>query len=193
VNSNNVPSNSGADAEGSSNTEAEAMSSYSTGQIAFERGLYRESIGWFEQALTLIAPQSALGGAIQLWLVTAYDAAGQGEEAITLCRKLSNHSNLETRQQSKRLLYILEAPKLQTRPEWLTQIPDLNQPAATRRYSAVGQPGSSALPKSSEPKSITAEPFEPIDPKESSGFLGVALGLSGVILLGLWWLSRAAG
>jgi tetratricopeptide (TPR) repeat protein len=193
VNSNDVPSNSGADSEGSSNAEAEAMSSYSTGQIAFERGLYRESIDWFEQALMLTAPQSALGGAIQLWLVTAYDAAGQGEEAIALCRRLFNHSNLETRQQSKRLLYILEAPKLQTRPEWLTQIPDLDQPAATRRYSAVGQPGSSAPPKSSEPKSITAEPFEPIDPKESSGFLGLALGLSGILLLGLWWLSRSAG
>ncbi len=186
----NVPSNSGADSDSDSNTEAEAA--YSTGQIAFERGLYRESIGWFEKALTLTSSQSALGGAIQLWLVTAYDAAGQGEEAIALCRQLSTHANLETRQQSKRLLYILEAPKLQTRPEWLTQIPDLDSPtASTRRYSAVGQPGQSSQPKSLEPKSITEEPFEPIDLKESSGFLGIALGLSGVILLGLWWLSHA--
>jgi tetratricopeptide (TPR) repeat protein len=185
-----IPPNSGASPDNSSSVAA-AEAAYSNGQIAFERGLYRESVDWFEQALTLTSKQSALSGAIQLWLVTAYDAAGQGEEAIALCRQLSNHPNLTTRQQSKRLLYILEAPKLQTRPEWLTQIPDLNQPAATRRYSAVGQPGPS--PKSSEPKSITAEPFEPIDPKESSGFLGIALGLSGMILLGLWWFSQASG
>ncbi len=175
------------------NTEAEAMAAYTTGQTAFERGLYRDSMDWFEKALSLTSGQSALGGEIQIWQVTAYDAAGQKEAAVALCRKLSTHSNLETRQQSKRLLYILEAPKLQTRPEWLTQIPDLDPPAAaTRRYSAVGQPGSSAASKPKEPKSIMAEPFEPIDPKESRGFLGIALGLSGVILLGLWWLSRAS-
>ncbi|WP_404786034.1 hypothetical protein [Altericista sp. CCNU0014] len=187
--SSNVPANAGESSN--RNTEAEAMEAYSTGQMAFERGLYRESIDWFDRALALIPKQSVLGGAIQLWLVTAYDAAGQGEDALTLCRQLSSHANLETRQQSKRLLYILEAPKLQTRPEWLTQIPDLNQPAATGRYSAAGQLGQPATPKPTEPKSITTEPFEPIDPKESSGFLGVALGLSGAILLGLWWLSQA--
>jgi thioredoxin-like negative regulator of GroEL len=172
----------------------EAMTAYTTGQTAFERGLYRDSIDWFEEALTLTSRQTALGGEIQMWLVTAYDAAGQGEAAIALCRQLSTHANLETRQQSKRLLYILEAPKLQSKPEWLTQIPDLDPPnAAPRRYSAVGQPGQSRNVKPNEPKSITEDPFEPIDPKESRGFLGIALGLSGVILLGLWWLAQASG
>jgi tetratricopeptide (TPR) repeat protein len=176
------------------NAEQEAMSAYTTGQAAFERGLYRDSMDWFKKALTLISAQSALGGEIQMWLVTAYDAAGQGEEAIALCRQLSTHANLETRQKSKRLLFVLEAPKLQSKPEWLTQIPDLDPPnASTRRYSAVGQPGQSSKAKTNEPKSITEDPFEPIDPKESRGFLGIALGLSGVILLGLWWLSQISG
>lgn len=183
--------NPNSDLSSNENTEAEAMTAYATGQTAFERGLYRDSMDWFEKALSLTSGQSALGGAIQIWLVTAYDAAGQNEAAIALCRKLSTHSSLETRQQSKRLLYILEAPKLQTRPEWLTQIPDLDPPAGTtRRYSAVGQPASSTS-KPKEPKSITAEPFEPIDPKESRGFLGIALGLSGIILLGLWRLQAS--
>jgi hypothetical protein len=174
------------------NAQVEAMQAYATGQAAFERGLYRDSIDGFETALTLISGSSALGGEIQIWLVTAYDAVGQGAAAIALCRKLSNHPNLETRQQSKRLLFILEAPKLQARPEWLTQIPDLDPPnAAPRRYRAVGQAGQSSSAKSNEPKSITDEPFEPIDPKESRGFLGIALGLSGVILLGLWWLQAS--
>jgi tetratricopeptide (TPR) repeat protein len=191
MNPNSSPSD--ASSNDSKNTETEAMAAYTTGQAAFERGLYRDSIDWFEKAQSLTPQQSALGGAIQIWLVTAYDAAGQNEAAIALCRQLSTHANLETRQQSKRLLYILEAPKLQTRPEWLTQIPDLDPPAAaTRRYSAVGQSRTSAMQNAKEPKSITAEPFEPIEPKESRGFLGIALGLSGMVLLGLWWLSQAS-
>jgi hypothetical protein len=182
------------DAPSHNNAEREAMAAYTTGQTAFERGLYRDSIDWFTKALTLISGQSALGGDVQMWLVTAYDAAGQGEAAIALCRQLSTHANLETRQNSKRLLYILEAPKLQSKPEWLTQIPDLDPPnAAPRRYSAVGQPGQSSKVKTNEPKSITEDPFEPIDPKESRGFLRIALGLSGMILLGLWWLSQISG
>lgn len=171
----------------------DAATAFNTGQMAFERGLYRDAIAWFENALTLTSAQSALGGSIQTWLVTAYDAAGQYEAAITLCRQLSTHANLETRQQSKRLLYILEAPKLQTRAEWLTQIPDLNQPAAARRYSAAGQPGDAIKPKPTEPRSITEVPFEPIEPRDSRGFLGVALGISGVLLLGFWWLSQSSG
>jgi hypothetical protein len=190
----NASSGSDTPPSNSSNAEMEAMTAFTTGQTAFERGLYRDSIDWFTKALTLTSGQSALGGDIQMWLVTAYDAVGEGETAIALCRQLSNHANLETRQQSKRLLYILEAPKLQSKPEWLTQIPDLDPPnASPRRYSAVGQPGQSRNAKPSEPKSITEDPFEPIDPKESRGFLGIALGLSGVILLGLWWLSQASG
>jgi tetratricopeptide (TPR) repeat protein len=177
----------------SSDPDADAATAFTTAQIAFERGLYRESIGWLEKALTQTSAQSALGGSIQTWLVTAYDAVGQYDEAIALCRQLSTHANLETRQQSKRLLYILEAPKLQTRPECLTQIPDLNQPVATRRYSAAGQLGTASQPREAKPKSITEIPFEPIEPKESSGFLGVALGVSGILLLGLWWLSHPTG
>jgi tetratricopeptide (TPR) repeat protein len=187
----NPNASSSSKASSNPNVEQEAMSAYTTGQAAFERGLYRDSVDWFQKALTLISAQSALGGEIQMWLVTAYDAAGQGEEAIALCRQLSTHANLETRQKSKRLLFILEAPKLQSKPEWLTQIPDLDPPnTPTRRYSAVGQPGQSSKARSNEPKSITEDPFEPIDPKESRGFLSIALGLSGIILLGLWWLSH---
>ena len=192
----NPNASSGNAASSHPSAEQEAMSAYTTGQAAFERGLYRDSVDWFQKALSLIsaqsAAQSALEGEIQMWLVTAYDAAGQGEKAIALCRQLSTHANLETRQNSKRLLFILEAPKLQSKPEWLTQIPDLDPPnAPTRRYSAVGQSGQSSQAKGNEPKSITEDPFEPIDPKESRGFLSIALGLSGIILLGLWWLNHS--
>jgi hypothetical protein len=40
---------------------------------------------------------------------------------------------METRKQAKRLLYILEAPKLRMNPEWLTEIPDLTEIASNKK------------------------------------------------------------
>jgi tetratricopeptide (TPR) repeat protein len=170
------------------------LKSYIQGQAAFERGQYREAIDWFQGALSLTPESSALGGAIQVWLVTAYEAAGRTEEALTLCRQLRTHGDYETRQQGKRLLYILEAPKLQLKPEWLTQIPELDESGGIPIYRAssyraagqIAQKASSASPK------WHVEPMEPIDPKDSSGFLRLALGVSVAILV-CWWLVYLSG
>ncbi len=97
------------------------------GRTAFERGEYRKSVKHLETANSLGNSQSRLGGEILTWLVTAYEAAGQRQEAIGLCKQLTRHPDHNTRQQGKHLLYILEAPKLKTRPEWLTEIPDLTK------------------------------------------------------------------
>jgi tetratricopeptide (TPR) repeat protein len=174
--------------------ENEGTKPYIQGQDAFERGQYREAIDYFQRALSLTPESSALGGAIQVWLVTAYEAAERREEALALCRQLRTHADYETRQQAKRLLYILEAPKLQLKPEWLTQIPELNESGRSPAYRAstqraVGQATQSA--SSASPKWST-EPMEPIEPKESSGFLGLALGVS-IAMLALWWLSSLPG
>ena len=109
------------------NTEqlSKARAEMDSGQAAFERGRYKQAIARFQAALTEANPMTALGGEVQMWLVNAYTAAGQQREAVTLCRKLITHPNLETQRQSKRLLYILEAPELERKPEWTTQIPDL--------------------------------------------------------------------
>ena len=96
------------------------------GQQAFERGRYGRAIAHFQLALVLSNPIGARGGEIQLWLVNAYIAAGERDAGLALCRKLVQHPDLETQRQSRRLLYILEAPELELRPEWVTQIPDLS-------------------------------------------------------------------
>jgi tetratricopeptide (TPR) repeat protein len=166
----------------------QTMTAYAAGQAAFERGQYRESINWLVQALEgLPNPASPLGGAIQIWLVTAYDAAGQREAALNLCRELQTHNDHDTRQQSRRLLYILEAPKLQSRAEWLTQIPDLKPGENTRREYVAGQSRATSPLQSTVPKSITAVPIDPIDPRESRGFLAMALSVCVVVLGLLWW------
>lgn len=161
---------------------------YVLGQAAFERGQYREAIAYFEEALSLVSGDSRRGGEIQIWLVTAYDAAGRSDAALTLCRKLRNHTSYETRQQAKQLLYVLEAPKLQLKSEWLTQIPEIKDSGEVPRYRAAGQGSQRSAPAS---PAWQTEPMEPIDPKESRGFLGLALGLSAAIL-GIWWLSTAS-
>lgn len=100
-------------------------SEYRLGKAAFERGHYREAVQHLEKACAMVARNSRLGGEIQLWLVTAYEAAGKTTEAIALCEQLKRHPDSETSKQGRQLLYIMQAPQLKRPTEWLTQIPDL--------------------------------------------------------------------
>lgn len=102
-----------------------ARADYQAGKAAFERGDYRKAVQSLETANAAVQPMSRFGGEVQIWLVTAYEALGQRTDALALCREVSRHPDLQIRKQGRRLLYILEAPRLTTRPEWLTQIPDL--------------------------------------------------------------------
>ncbi len=157
---------------------------YQTGQQAFERGQYRQSVQDLEKASALINRNSPLGGEIQVWLVTAYQALGQSPDAIALCRTLCQHPNLETRQQSRRLLYILEAPKLETRPEWLSQIPDLAGLEDSQLRYTRGE-GKQKPEKKSSRFAIDPEPIDPsqINTKDNQ-FIWVALIGAIAILLG---------
>jgi hypothetical protein len=168
----------------------EAQAAYGAGQQAFERGLYRESVQYLLQARSMVESQSALGGAIALWLVNAYEANGQREEARALCRQLKSHGDHQTRVQSRRLLYILEAPQLQLKQEWLTQIPDLNNPTLQKTSSRVGR---SAIPTQTDKTSKSKYEFTLDLEDETSrdnGFLWLALAVSLMTILGLLWLSR---
>jgi tetratricopeptide (TPR) repeat protein len=124
-----------------------AKAQYQVGKTAFERGSYRQAVEALEKAVSLVARSTRLGGEMQIWLVTAYEAAEQQSEAIELCQQLSRHPDLQTRKQSKRLLFILQAPRLKTRPEWLTQIPDLaalndadQEIKSTSQYATLQRP-----------------------------------------------------
>jgi hypothetical protein len=131
---------------------------------------------------------SRLGGEVQIWLVTAYEALGQRSDALTLCRELSRHPDLQTRKQGRRLLYILEAPRLTTRPEWLTQIPDLtnlsDSDARDRPTAATISPA-----KLIEKPAFQLEDI--VDPErvnvQDNRFIWVALGAIALVLGGLLW------
>ncbi len=96
-------------------------SAYQQGLRAMESGRYREAVTALESARTSHPhdPQ------VKLWLVMAYEANQQRQLARDLCRELTAHPDPQVRQQSQRVLYILEAPQLQRRAEWLNQIPPL--------------------------------------------------------------------
>ncbi len=170
-----------------------ATTDYKIGKDAFERGEYRKSVQYLERASALTDPGSRFGGEVQIWLVTAYEAAGQRSEAIALCQKISRHPDIKTRQQGKRLLYILEAPKLQTRPEWLTEIPDLSKlsDSEAKDSRGVSKFGTATPPKLTQ-KSRPAIP-EPVDLNQVNTqdnlFIWVALMAAGLIVGGLAWLT----
>jgi len=160
---------------------------YQAGKDAFERGRYRESIQYLARASALAASNSSLGGEIQIWLVTAYEAAGQSQEAIALCRQLNRHPDAETRKQSRQLLYILEAPKLNLRPEWLNQIPDLS---AVSDRDPRDLRGGTATTKCPANPSTSAEPVDlgSVNTQDNQ-FLWAALVALALTLGGLIWFS----
>ena len=98
---------------------------YQAGKQALEKGQYRLSIENLEAAKELVTLASRRGGEVQIWLVTAYQAANKMAEAVALCQELATHPDLETRQQAQRLLYIIQAPRLTRPKEWMSEIPDL--------------------------------------------------------------------
>ncbi|MGB3135724.1 MAG: hypothetical protein WBG38_00600 [Nodosilinea sp.] len=167
-----------------------AKTQYAYGQTAFERGSYREAVGYFEEAVKLAKAATPLGGEIQSWLVNAYSAVGRQADAIALCQALTRHPDLETRKQGKNLLYILQAPQLQRPTNWMTEIPDLDElsrDGAQRSGTAGYSTGIKAAPR---PRRVE-EPL--IDPSEinhsDNGFLWAALAGVALVLGGLLWLS----
>lgn len=164
---------------------------FAEGLAAFERGSYRDSILHLEKAMALSNRMSRFGGEVQTWLVNAYAAGDRGQEAIALCETLSRHPDLEARKQGKRLLYILQAPKLKSRPEWLTQIPDLDTIEGDGK-DLTPRSRPATLPQRSRRRSPEPE-LNPIDWSQintrDNAFLWLALGAVVAVLGGLWWLS----
>ncbi|MEX0268168.1 hypothetical protein AB3R30_03410 [Leptolyngbyaceae cyanobacterium UHCC 1019] len=178
----------------SDNSEVEQT--FQAAQSAFDRGNYREATAGFEQTLALVAPNSILGGEVQMWLVTAYQAKGQMSDAIALCKKLTHHPDLKTRKEAKRVLYILEAPKLKSRPEWLTQIPDLTGLSESEMgdRQTKGTAKILAKPLASKPKPTPI--VEPVDRSQvntkDNQFVWVALIAVLIVLGSVVWTGWSA-
>ena len=160
-----------------------ARAAYQLGQQAFERGRYAAAVRAFEQGLKE-DHSIGLDGELKLWLVNALAASDRREEAVQLCGKLAVHPDLDVRKQSKRVLYIIQAPKLQAKAEWLTKIPDLGE-----------LEGGEEKPWQARP--VKPRPLKPPPPPlplsevntDDNGFVWIALVGCVLLLGGLWWLS----
>lgn len=160
---------------------------YRNGKVAFENGQYRQAVEELQKACALLARNSRLGGEVQIWLATAYEAAGLNQEAIALCEQLKRHPYPETSKEAKRLQYILKAPKLQRPKEWMTEIPDLGKLSDDGSRIRLA----ASVKKSSQ--SQEAEEMEFIDLSQvntkDNRFIWLALIVIAVTLSSLVWLS----
>ncbi|MGF1540010.1 MAG: tetratricopeptide repeat protein [Pleurocapsa sp.] len=159
---------------------------YQAGKEALEKGQYRLSIENLEAARELVSLASRRGGEVQIWLVTAYQAANKITEAVALCKELATHADLETRQQAQRLLYIIQAPRLNRPREWMSEIPDLaNADSAKAQYVTAK--------KNKNHKSVNDLPLEEIDLSQvntqDNQFIWIALLLVILTLGSLVWLA----
>ncbi|MCS7031442.1 MAG: tetratricopeptide repeat protein [Gloeomargarita sp. SKYG116] len=145
---------------------------YRQGLRAMEAGRYREAVAALQQAL-VVRPHDPQ---VKLWLAMAYEALQEWGLARELCRELTTHPDPKVRQQSQRVLYILEAPRLRRRSEWLNQIPLLTEESVvTWRVGA---------PKKTKP--LPVEDMAPPGPVvQSNRFVPVALGL--LLTWLVWW------
>lgn len=172
----------------SSENKEKFQTEFQAGKVAFERGEYRAAVKHLEAACALMSRNSRLGGEAQMWLVTAYEAAGQKSEAIALCQQLSRHPDPETSKQGKRLLYILQAPRLVRPAEWMTQIPDL---AAIAESDPKDRRGSNNAASSKRDRIDQLE-LEPVDLSQvntqDNQFVWVALIALILVVGGLIWL-----
>lgn len=164
-----------------------ARSRYQMGTTAFENGQYREAVENLEKASALLGKNTRFAGEVEIWLVNAYEAAGRSEEAINLCQQLVRHPHYEIRQQAKRLVYILKAPKLNRPQEWMTEIPDFGIVADNKSKIVVN---SQTKKSQSQPKSVEPEYIDlsTVNTKDNR-FVWVALIAVCLTISYLVWLS----
>ncbi len=177
--------------------EALAQQDLQLAQRAFEAGQYRTSVEVLERARALAAPGTLLQGEIMIWLVTAYEAAGQRAQAQILCQLATKHPQWDTRKEAKRLLYILKAPILRSRDDWQTKIPDLEslEPKTdAQKWSAPKSPAIRPPRPAPAPKGYQIAPLpDPNVAREDQAFVWVVLGAIGLLLAGLAWFGVTGG
>ena len=153
---------------------------FEKGKDAFLQGEYRISRDCFQEAIANVPKASREGGEMRLWLVNAYQANNQMEDAIELCRELTTHSFPQTAGRARRQLYILEAPKLERPKEWLTEIPSMDSLDPAKSLYVEGK-------RTNVKKELSPEDFEDLSQieTEDNSFVWVALGL-GVFGMTVW-------
>ncbi|MGB3402318.1 MAG: hypothetical protein WBA77_06470 [Microcoleaceae cyanobacterium] len=164
------------------------LEAFVAGKVAFERGRYRQSLQCLEAAYQQVEKNSLLGGEVQVWLATAYQALGQQDQAIALCQKLTRHPQYQTRQQARRLLEILQAPPLNNNMEGLIEFPDTSQLEENSSQKFVGKSSTSSPSKSTPSPSPPPLDLSEVNTQDNQ-FLWAALIVIGIMIGGLLFLA----
>ncbi|GAB2280511.1 hypothetical protein Dimus_015138 [Dionaea muscipula] len=99
---------------------------FELGQKAYERGVYKRSIEYFEAALTIIPRATMFGGEIQIWLAMAYAANNRQADCINLYTQLeARHPYVSIRRQAADFRYIMQAPKIKINPDEMLTMPSI--------------------------------------------------------------------
>ncbi len=158
---------------------------YQAGNNALERGQYRLSVENLEKAIEIYPVTTKQGAEASILLITAYQGVGNSTAAIHLCRQLAQQPNASMRQQGKRLLYILEAPRLKRPPEWVNNVPTLKADSNQSQYVSA-KPASQQVPKK-------IDKIEPIDLSQvktkDNAFIGLALVIILLMMGAFIWLN----
>jgi tetratricopeptide (TPR) repeat protein len=153
--------------------------SYRKGMAFFERGDYRESVLWFQQALRE-TPEDA---ELSLWLVQALDAYGAHDEALKLCRSFTKSPDPKIDKQARRLLVVMEAVPL-NRPS--RPLPDPQEYNFNLSGSQAGAGGAGAsTPQKAE---ISREDSGPDSLPRGYYLWVVTILVIGVTAVWLFWL-----
>jgi outer membrane protein assembly factor BamD (BamD/ComL family) len=164
-----------------------AKTRYQKGRAALESGQYREAVEQLEKASALLVRNTRLGGEVQIWLATAYEAAGRTQDAIALCEQLKRHPHSETSKEARRLHYILRAPRLQRPKEWMTEIPDFSAlPDNEAKIRFTANTTKSSQPR--KPPEVEFVDLSQVNTKDNR-FIWVALIVIALTLGSLIWFS----
>ena len=158
---------------------------YYTGKKALENGKYRISIAKLESARELVSFATTLGADVQMLLATAYQAAGNKQQAIALCQELTTHPNISIRQKAKDVLYIIQAPELQRPSEWMSEIPDLSSSDTAKPKYVATKRRNLSKPQNEELSEIDRSQVN----TEDNQFIWFALILAIVTIGGLIFIS----
>lgn len=138
---------------------------FEVGKALYGRGEYRRAEEVLLQAVELAGSYSKLGGEAQLWLALAYQANRKMDRCIELYKDLETfHPMSAIQKQAAELRFIMEAPKLPTRPEDKVEIPIITDPIRMNSGKSY-QPSSQRRTKQVK-KSLEEQALENYKPPE---------------------------
>ncbi len=146
-------------------------------EAALERGDYSQSLSVLKELAEKSPINSKEGAKIRFLMITALMGNGDEENAILICRQLTNCKDSKLRQDSKQLLSVLQSPSLSRPENWSIKLPVLNK-LPDSKIDPSNRISSYQIKKDSKKKEKDSYP-----PTGSTRGLGIGFSLLTIIIL----------